>query len=352
MRTQPRPRRNVYDLYWRFASDRQRIFERRVAGHPGPWTTDPILCQYKFCNVFRAADRVSQYLIREVAYRPDAGTPEDRVFQIVAFRTFSRVATWTAACEYLGGAPSIRALASGDFTRALEHAREINGGLYTGAFILCATNAFGKREKHLNHVELFRKMFVQGALARRVLEAPTLADVFTFLRGYPLMGDFMAYQTAIDLNYSSLVNFSENDFTCPGPGAVRGMRKVFESFGDYAPSEVIQWMVERQTEEFSRRGISFRGLWGRPLHAIDCQGLFCEVDKYCRVAMPELASERKRIKARFAASTDGIRLFFPPKWTLNDLLPTHAVLGAGAAGHTARQAKLDLGSRPQPRAPR
>jgi alpha-glutamyl/putrescinyl thymine pyrophosphorylase clade 1 len=59
------------------------------------------------------------------------------------------------------------------------------------------------------------------------------------------------------------------------------------------------WMTERQHHEFTRLSLPFGGLWGRPLHAIDCQGLFCETDKYCRAAAPELASARKRIKARF-----------------------------------------------------
>jgi hypothetical protein len=136
------------------------------------------------------------------------------------------------------------------------------------------------------------------------------------LHDYPLMGNFMSYQIAIDLNYSDIINFSENDFTQPGPGALRGMHKVFESFGDYSPAEVINYMVENQEKEFSRLSLPFRGLFGRPLHAIDCQGLFCEVDKYCRVAVPELASTRKRIKTRYESKLEEIDLYFPPKWNL------------------------------------
>jgi len=86
-------------------------------------------------------------------------------------------------------------------------------------------------------------------------------------------------------------------------------------------------MIEHQEEEFARLGLPFNGLWGRPLHAIDCQGLFCETDKYCREAAPELASARKRIKARFSVSPEPIQLFFPPKWDINDKLPEGDVLG-------------------------
>ena len=66
---------------------------------------------------------------------------------------------------------------------------------------------------------------------------------------------------------------------------------------------------------------------GRPLHAIDCQGLFCELDKYCREAAPELMSGRKRIKMRFFPAIESVQFFFPPKWQINELLPHHEVLG-------------------------
>ena len=58
----------VYDTYWRFAAERQRVFFRRLEGLPPPWTDDPILSAYKFTNAYRASDRVSQYLIRHVIY--------------------------------------------------------------------------------------------------------------------------------------------------------------------------------------------------------------------------------------------------------------------------------------------
>lgn len=311
MKRTPVPRQRIYDLYWYFASERQRTFERRVAGIPWPWTDDRIIQTFKFCNVFRAADRVSQYMIREVCYHDEPCSPEDRLFQIIAFRTFSKIETWQSVRNFLGHYPTLDDLEDASFLKALEHAKNQNGGLYTGAFILCATDAYGQGTKHRNHVELFRHMFLQGALGEQLLEAKSLHEVYELLHGYPLMGDFMSYQTSIDLNYSSLINFSENEFTQAGPGALRGIKKVFCSLDDYTPAEVIGWMVERQEEEFTRLSLPFHGLWGRPLHAIDCQGLFCETDKYCREAAPELTSARKRIKARFNASPESVQLFSP-----------------------------------------
>ena len=168
----------------------------------------------------------------------------------------------------------------------MEHVRAELGGLYTGAFILCATDTYGHKLKHRNHVELFWHMFCQQDQGARLLATGSLREVYQLLHGFPLMGDFMSYQTAIDLNYSAHITFSENDFTQPGPGALRGIRKAFEDLGDLTPQQIISWMVDTQAEHFDRLGIEFNNLYGRPLHAIDCQGLFCELDKYCRRPHP------------------------------------------------------------------
>lgn len=324
----PKPRAGIYELYWTFASRRQAAFEARVAGRPYPWTDDPIIQVFKFCNVYRATDRVSQYMIRDVAYGTDRDTTaRDRIFQITAFRTFSRIATWKALIEELGGAPRLVHLESGEFGQALDRVRDRFGTLYTGAFILCANKAFGFQEKHRNHVALFRHMFIDNACAERVMQAPTLGNVVELLQRFPLMGPFMAYQTAIDLNYSDVLDFNENDFTQAGPGALRGLKKAFTSLGDFSPSDAILWMADRQQQEFERLQLPFTGLFGRSLHAIDCQGLFCELDKYCREAAPELASARSRIKARYQGASERLDLFFPPKWNL----PT----GSAIAGPTS-----------------
>lgn len=318
MKQTPTPRDRIYDLYWMFAARRQAIYERRVAGLPKPWTDDPILQKFKFCNVFRASDRVSQYLIRHVAYREPVDTAVDRIFQITAFRTFSNVDTWDGVMTCLGHAPTLDDLRSGAFGDALDRIKQRNGGLYTGAFILCANKAFGYDEKHRNHVALFKEMFLRHNAAERILSARSLEAVVQLLESFPLMGQFMSYQTAIDLNYSSFLTFDENDYTQAGPGALRGIRKAFADCGGLSPADIIRRMVDRQDQEFGRLGLKFAGLWGRPLHAIDCQGLFCELDKYCREAAPELQSARSRIKTRFVPCDDPIEYFFPPKWGIND----------------------------------
>lgn len=79
-------------------------------------------------------------------------------------------------------------------------------------------------------------------------------------------------------------------------------------------------VADRQQVEFERLGINFRSLWGRPLQLIDCQSLFCEVDKYARHAHPEIVgiSGRTRIKQMFRVTPSRIEYWYPPKWGLNE----------------------------------
>src|SRR5690606_31233135 len=118
---------------------------------------------------------------------------------------------------------------------------------------------------------------------------------------YPSIGRFLAFQLAIDVNYTTLIDFSEMDFVVAGPGARDGVRKCFSDIGNYTEEDVIRAVADGAEDAFDRLGLPFSGLWGRPLQLIDCQNLFCEVDKYARVAHPEIPgrSQRTRIKRKF-----------------------------------------------------
>ncbi len=307
-------RPEVVEAFWNFAAERQEIFYRRVRGEPRPWTCDPVLAEFKFCNVFRASDRVSQFLIREVIYDDRARSPEDTLLRIILFRLFSRPDTWMDL-EQAVGEISVMNFNEASYASALDMIK-VRHPIYTAAFILCASAPFGYASKHRNHLALVARMLGDG-LSSRVARAKHMADVFDFLVKYPMIGPFMGYQLAVDINYSELTDFSEDDFTVAGPGALRGIAKMFWDSGGMSAEEVITRMVAEQEEAFESRGLSFAGLFGRRMHAIDVQNLFCEVDKYCRVTFPELRSNRIRIKQRFSPSNQPLRQFYPPKWGID-----------------------------------
>ncbi len=311
------PRRDVLDAYWCFAAERQAIFFRRHRGEPPPWSYDPILRTFKFCNAYRASDRVSQFLIRNVIYEPGFSA-EDTLLRIILFRLFSKIDTWKLL-KSAHGRLSVKSFDPAALDQTLERALSQGQTIYTNAFILSMSQAFGCRRKHQNHLLLVNRM-MQDGLAQKVVRARRLDDLYRMLIEYPMIGPFMAYQLAIDINYSELTDFDEDEFTMPGPGAERGIRKCFVNTGSWSLPRVIRWMVELQEIEFARLGIKFQSLWGRRLHAIDCQNLFCEIDKYSRVAYPELQSNRVRIKTSFVPTASPVALFYPPKWGLNEAI--------------------------------
>jgi hypothetical protein len=58
-------------------------------------------------------------------------------------------------------------------------------------------------------------------------------------------------------------------------------------------------------------------LFGRRLHAIDVQNLFCETNKYARVKHPEFKlKEGERIKQTLKPTGPLPKPFFPEKWKL------------------------------------
>jgi hypothetical protein len=83
----------------------------------------------------------------------------------------------------------------------------------------------GFDQKHRNHLALIEKINQRDLVAKRIVAAESLEAVFTILRGYRSLATSW-YQLAIDLNYSELLDFSENDFTITGPGS-EGASKVF-----------------------------------------------------------------------------------------------------------------------------
>jgi len=132
-----------------------------------------------------------------------------------------------------------------------------------------------------------------------------------------MIGDFLAYQFITDLNYSTLIDFSEMDFVIPGPGAKDGINKCFCDTGGLTHAELIRMMVDMQEEEFGRLELDFK-LWGRRLQLIDCQNLFCEVDKYARIAHPDVTeiTGRTRIKQRYRLNSQPLTYLYPAKWKI------------------------------------
>lgn len=306
----------AFDLYWRFAVERQRVFFERTAGGSPPWTDDPVIGAYRFTNVYRAADRVSQFLIRHVIYEGDQSA-EEIFFRTLLFKLFNRIGTWKLLQTNLG-ALSWKRFNADRYKAVLDRAMGAGQRIYSPAYIMPCP-AFGATKKHTNHLLLLAQMMKSG-VPGQVASARSLRQVFEILRALPSLGNFLAFQFTIDLNYSELTDFSEMDFVVAGPGASSGLRKCFPDSAGLSDEDLIREVTHAAEREFRRRDLRFQTLWGREPQLIDCQNVFCEIDKYTRVALPEATgSSRTRIKRRFRADMGGNAIpaqFYPPKWRL------------------------------------
>ncbi len=309
---QPTP---VFQTYWRFAAERQQTYYRRLSGLPGPWTADPVIQEHRFTNAFRAADRVSQYLIAEVLYEGSQDADEV-IFRTLLFKLFNRIETWRLLRSAVG-TPVWDEFDFDTYARVLTTASASGATLYSAAYVVPPPR-LGAPSKAENHLRLLQLMMTKG-ITDAVVAARRLEDVYSALVSYPSVGRFIGFQLAIDLNYSSLLNFNEMDFVVAGPGALDGIRKCFGEASVGIEEHLIRYVADHQQEYFSALGLQFDGLFGRPLHLVDCQNLFCEVDKYARVAHPEVPgiSGRRRIKQRFRPGLHQLTAWFPPKWGLD-----------------------------------
>lgn len=310
-------RQNIYDLYWYFAYERQNIFIKKQNGEPSPWTNDPILQEYKFCNSYRVNDRVSQYLLKNIIYNGKTYSKEDMLFRILLFKLFNKESTWELLITKLGDIT----LSNFDFnkySKILTEAIEKNIKIYNDAYISCANKAYGYNHKHDNHLSLLKQIFIIDKSHLKILESKTMQEAFNILKSYPLIGNFMAYQLVTDINYSDIVNWREDEFTIAGPGSLRGIKKCFIDTGNKTNEEIIKYMYEHQEEEFKRLNLNFKRIGNRPLQLIDCQNIFCELDKYCRVAFPDLKSNRTKIKKKYSPKNNRIEYIYPPKWEMKE----------------------------------
>lgn len=340
----------VFDSYWRFAVERQNVFFRRLEGRPSPWTSDPVISIHKFTNAYRASDRVSQYLIKHVIYRNDLPqSPSEVLFRTMLFKLFNKIETWQLL-EQNFGEITFNNYKFEHYDKVLKQAMKAGRRIYSAAYIMPpGGSVFGYTAKHQNHLRLLERMMADD-LAGQLAQLKKAQTAFELLKGYPTIGDFLAYQFVTDINYSEITDFSEMDFVVPGPGARDGLRKCFSDSAGLNEAELIRLMADNQEREFERLGIKFQSLWGRRLQLIDCQNLFCEVDKYARVAHPDVAgiSGRTRIKQKFSPTGPLDLPWYPPKWGINSRIdtdfldPTNSTQGHKTSGGSTVQSALEL----------
>lgn len=256
-----------------FINERYSIHLKRKAGKPAPWTKDPILAKFRFCNVQRNDDRVTKWLF-DNWLAPNRGYV-DIWFACYVARVFNQPRTLGAI-----GWPlpwnAVRA------KRAIEKLRYMvaDGDRIFNAAYIVSTNGV-KTDKLTYYATIFDKLWADRKLITPQTHT-SLAEFHARLMRYNGLGSFMAAQVVADAKYYDDVLYHAIDFStwaAPGPGSLRGMSWV--EFGDLSTSYTARSWRESM-DELRPRVLPKLHKDLAAMTAQDLQNSCCEWDKYCR----------------------------------------------------------------------
>lgn len=316
----------TYLFYW--CCERMNIFWKRYNGEQQPWTDDEILQQYKFTNVYRVLDRSSQYMLRNVIYNGKQYSPEDMFFRILLYKHFNLPDTWDALikefCDvtYNTGWENIARFLDDRIGRGItiySNAFMLTGWFYTLPRYACIRG----QSKHRGYFEVFRQRIFDNGRIDVFLRATRFEELFNLFKELEPFSDFMAQQYCLDLNYSSLYHFTENDFVAVGPGAKRGIQFAFKGDHKDDGEAVVRWTQEHFDELMVRfcqdSGMVWNPLPWEPVPTLtNIQNCFCELSKYAKAMGVSFNGRlRGRVKNVYTTPKPDFPYVFPRKWNVD-----------------------------------
>lgn len=220
----------MIDGFYKFMEERQRIwYKKEILKLEFPWTDDPILRDYKFCNNCRESDRGSIYLIDRVINNASL-TLEEKVFNIFVYRFFNVYGLFENIFE---STLNPRTFEVQKYEKILEKAMESNIPIWSNAYIICQAihdRTYGKRGKHIQVLLALKLLSIQINEYDYVGELKEVSsDHIEALRKITLVkmvGSFLGGQILLDLTYLGIFKFGGNDFCVIGPGASKGIEMM------------------------------------------------------------------------------------------------------------------------------
>lgn len=272
---------NPFDrlLYW--IVERERIRHARKAGRSKPWTDDEILQSYRFCNVRRMDDKVSQWLLNNW-YRPHFDH-KNIVPAIVLARHFNKPETLGPITPLV-----FRQNWPTDLLRKTLRRMKENGETIFSAAYMVRGN--GGDDKVSAVIDYTVQPFVKTPLQ---VDPYSMEKTWEQVVSYRGLGSFMAGQVVADLRWAMSGSWSDAKTWAPmGPGSKRGINRL-KGLPTNEPITQMHfvWELREMIGSLSRKLPT--SLTSR-LEAIDWQNCLCEYDKYTRAL-----HEGRRLKRRY-----------------------------------------------------
>jgi hypothetical protein len=262
---------NAYETFWYFINERHRIYIKTTAGEPKPWTDDPILQRFKFCNVHRRLDKTSAWMIENLI-APHCSDGALLLFNLLAYRTFNRISTgrllgWIAEWE-----PEKVAL-------RLQEVQARGEPIFGAAYRI--RQGPGDRSKIESYVKVLSQIWTDRQALYDKIKRGGLQDAVELFDRYPLIGPFIAYQFALDLTYSLILPAPKdlNTWAEVGPGAAGGLRRIWPTVHN---GELLSRMrlLRDEAPRYLEPHVG-------ELNLQDIEFCLCEVNKYLRTRRGE-----------------------------------------------------------------
>lgn len=265
---------------WYWVKEREQIRIRKESGAPQPWTDDPILRTYRFCNVRREDDRGTVW-IRENIREPFADHPNLWFMLCIA-----RQINWPATLEELISKeawPSNPAFKPAMISKVLMDRKARGEKVYTGAYMISAPSIKGANKQEfiaenvLGNVWNYKQHWTPKQFYQE------LQGAHAWLMQFKGWGPFMAYQTVVDMRFTKILRDAPDRLTwaAAGPGTIRGLNRLHGR-------PLKQALSQKQAlAEMAIIYSSIQQITGVEMDFSDVPNALCETDKYLRVKQGE-----------------------------------------------------------------
>jgi len=262
------------ELY-EFIRERHNIYIKKENGMEKPWTKDPVLRAYRFCNVYRQLDTQTKWLYEHWG-KPNKHD-KDYWFACVVFR----LTNWHETAQQLGYPVPWKAKR---FIAVCAARKNLGHKVYSGAYTI-STNGVAQ-EKHIYLAEQLEKIW-QDRDKIRYKKGEKLQAFFERLQTYNTMGSFLAAQVVADMKFVGDAKSAPDwwTFVAPGPGSERGLNRVLNRDKDKSWTKDTWVAALRDLQKHIDPLIQKYDL--PRLSAQDLQNCLCEFDKYQRVILSE-----------------------------------------------------------------
>lgn len=275
-----KPEPNLAPLY-QWVRERENIRILKDSGADPPWTSDPILATYRFCNVRREDDRGTRWIRQHI--REQWHDHPLLWLMLCIARQINWPDTLAELIDNYGAWPSDDTFHPANMVAVMNDRAARGEKVWTGAYMISAPSRKGGSKSEYIAKRVCGALWENQASFNEWSPFESLEDMHTWLKHWDGWGNFMAYQAVVDMRFTRILRDASDIATwaAAGPGTIRGLNRLWGRdtyYGltqDQARDEMrfIYERVQRET--------------GVQMDFSDVPNILCETDKYLRVLHKE-----------------------------------------------------------------